>query len=345
MRVAQWVSALKRSGHDVAEMALSPSVASAVRAIDHLAPVASGRAALETLAWSGRDLRRMLDTWGAEGIVFITLRSADARLVSGRRHKVVVDFVDELSRSYRQRASLDPQRGRAAGWRMLSWSMRRAERATVSKSGVVMVAAGRGDAEELRARWIPITIADEVFRQTLPRERRWDAVFSGTLDYPPNVAALRWLCAEIWPAVSDIRPDTTLVIAGRRPTPEVRRLVDRIGAELVADYDTQSDPVPRSRVALAPLRFATGIQIKVLEAAARRIPQVVTPEVMRGLDAGFPARVAAHANEFARALVELVDNPKLAEEQANRAFAHARDQYSARAWDDTMAACLAEPLP
>ncbi len=55
-------------------------------------------------------------------------------------------------------------------------------------------------------------------------------------------------------------------VAGRRPTPEVRRLVADMGAELVPDFDDFPTLAGQAAVAVSPLPVATGVQIKVLDA-------------------------------------------------------------------------------
>jgi sugar transferase (PEP-CTERM/EpsH1 system associated) len=132
-------------------------------------------------------------------------------------------------------------------------------------------------------------------------------VFTGVMDYAPNVEAVTWFVREVWPAVRAARPDARFVIVGASPNAAVQALV---GADV-----TVAGSVPDTRpylwsaaVAVAPLHRARGVQNKVLEAAAAGLPTVATPVVSDGLPAEvLPAvRTAGTAAEFATAVVGLL---------------------------------------
>lgn len=135
-------------------------------------------------------------------------------------------------------------------------------------------------------------------------------VFCGVMNYTPNEEGARWIAREVWPTVHAARPDARLMIVGASPTPAVQALA--------GDGITVTGAVPDVRpylweaaVAAAPLWVARGVQNKVLEAVAAGLCCVVTPPVAEGLpDVVRPAcPVAADANAFARALLDLLDAP------------------------------------
>lgn len=108
-------------------------------------------------------------------------------------------------------------------------------------------------------------------------------VFTGTMDYPPNIDAVRWFATEILPIIQRTRP-AHFHIVGSSPAAEVRALAD--------DHVTVTGRVPDVRpylahatAAVAPMRIARGIQNKVLEAMAMGRPVVVTPDALEGIDA------------------------------------------------------------
>ena len=108
------------------------------------------------------------------------------------------------------------------------------------------------------------------------------ALFVGAVN-PPNVDALDWLLAEIWPLVRGARPDARLRVVGRVaeragvPWPE--------GAEAVGFVDDLAPEYAGAAVVLAPIRFGSGVKIKLVEGLAQGLPGVATPAGAEGLAA------------------------------------------------------------
>src|SRR5262249_13060382 len=91
-------------------------------------------------------------------------------------------------------------------------------------------------------------------------------VFVGALDYRPNVDAVCWFCAHVWPTVHQHRPDARLQLVGRRPTAAVRQLCVIPGVEVIGSVPDVRPYLAQAAVAVAPLRIARGVQNKILEA-------------------------------------------------------------------------------
>ncbi len=355
-RLRWWHDLLGLLDAEVVEVPLVPAGERILpRGIGRTGALVAGTVAPESLVWSSPALRDRLAVIDPDAVVVVSLRAFDrAGLPSGI--PVVLDYVDRLSASYRQRATVERHRYKRVAWLLLARAMLRAEVSTRSMA-LVRVAAGRGDAAELGAVWLPITVASSrLDRGPHPAGgersrsgRRWDALFTGTLDYGPNVAALRALAGRIWPEVVRLRPRSTLCVAGRRPTGEVRELVTSMGADLVDDFADFDDLASRTTVALAPLPLATGMQIKVLEAAAAGLPQVVSPVAVNGLAPGFPARVAEVGTGFAHQVVDLLDDPMAATDLGRRGTEEVRAHYTHEHWAPRVAALFgweaSESLP
>ena len=109
-------------------------------------------------------------------------------------------------------------------------------------------------------------------------------VFTGAMDYWPNVDAVKWFAEEILPKLLPRWPSLRFYIVGRSPTPAVQELA----AERVVVTGTVPDVRPYLRhasVVVAPLRIARGIQNKVLEAMAMGLPVVVAKGCGEAVDA------------------------------------------------------------
>ncbi len=128
-------------------------------------------------------------------------------------------------------------------------------------------------------------------------------LFTGQMDYPPNIDAVRWFAREVLPLV----PEARLVIAGRAPTPDVTALAGErvIVTGAVADMRSW---LTAADVVVAPLRIARGIQNKVLEAMAMARPVVASPAAFEGIEAeaGRDLIVADGAEAMAAAVRELL---------------------------------------
>jgi glycosyltransferase involved in cell wall biosynthesis len=84
-----------------------------------------------------------------------------------------------------------------------------------------------------------------------------------------------------------------------------------------------------SSILVVPLRIASGVRIKILEAWARRIPVVATPEAAAGLDAidGAELMVARDRDEFASAIAKLAADAELRKKIIDRAHAKLRASH------------------
>ncbi len=154
------------------------------------------------------------------------------------------------------------------------------------------------------------------------------ALFVGAIN-PPNVDALDWLLDAIWPLVRRRRPDARLRVVGR--VVERRAGAWPAGAEAVGFVEDLGPEYARAAAVLAPIRFGSGVKIKLVEGLAQGLPGIATPAGAEGLAALPPAalRVADTADGFAAALAAALDDPDpAAARQAARAAAaahYARD--------------------
>ncbi|CAN5773847.1 hypothetical protein BH10ACT1_BH10ACT1_30890 [soil metagenome] len=300
--------------------------------------VLAGHTVPETLAWSRTGTLQQLRRLDPDVVICCTARAYHPDLTAGRWH-MVLDYVDKLSDSYRDRSLILGRTPRSLLFRLLATTAGRAERHPLP-AGATGIAAGWADAASLGLGWVPITIAlPHVDDLHAPDH---DVLFLGKLSYPPNVEAIERL-GRIWPRVLRARPDTTLLLAGAAPTPAVLALARRSGWTVMADFEDLGVVAASARIAAAPLRYSSGIQIKALEAAAHGLPQVVSSAVARGFGPGMPILVADHDDEVISALVGLLDDPDERRRLSQAGRAHVADQYSVERWVPWAAAILERP--
>ena len=110
-------------------------------------------------------------------------------------------------------------------------------------------------------------------------------VFTGAMDYWPNVDAVTWFAETVLPLVRNKHPDVRFYIVGNRPAPQVQALT-RLAQVTVTGFVEDMRPwIRHATLAVAPLRIARGVQNKVLEAMALARPVIATPQALEGLTA------------------------------------------------------------
>ncbi len=108
-------------------------------------------------------------------------------------------------------------------------------------------------------------------------------VFTGVMDYEPNVDGVLWFVAECWPALRREFPDARLLVVGSKPTAAITALGSQPGITVTGRVPTTPPWFDRAAVAIAPLRLARGVQNKVLEAMCMALPVVSSPQAAQGL--------------------------------------------------------------
>ena len=109
-------------------------------------------------------------------------------------------------------------------------------------------------------------------------------VFTGAMNYPPNIVAADFLARLLLPRVRTVRPDTQLVIVGREPDPRVLGLAALDGVDVTGAVDDIRPWLQSAQVFVCPMLSGTGIKNKLLEAMASGLPCVATPLALQGLN-------------------------------------------------------------
>jgi hypothetical protein len=133
-------------------------------------------------------------------------------------------------------------------------------------------------------------------------------VFTGNMSYRPNVDAVQYLTRDVLPRIRQEIPDVQLYIVGMDPTPAVKRLADDGRVVVTGRVDDIRPYLESGAVAVAPLRVARGLQNKVLEGMAMRVPVVASSAAFAGISAvaGRDLVVADDAEAFSRGVVTLL---------------------------------------
>ncbi len=108
-------------------------------------------------------------------------------------------------------------------------------------------------------------------------------LFTGQMDYLPNVAAVTHFGRQVFPRLRRRRPTLEFKIVGRNPSPAVDALTTVAGIDVTGEVPDIAPYLARAWVFVAPLRETVGVPSKILEAMAACVPTVATAAAVRGL--------------------------------------------------------------
>jgi sugar transferase (PEP-CTERM/EpsH1 system associated) len=191
----------------------------------------------------------------------------------------------------------------------------------------------------------------DYFRSAGVAKQPASIVFTGVMDYRPNVDAVIWFCHEILPTIRAVIPDANFTICGSRPVRAVRQLAKLTGVTVTGSVPDTRPYLDRAEVFVAPLRIARGVQNKLLEALAMGLPCVASTAAWNGTAIPNEAGIVAtdDAKQFAANVIDLLLNPIWRAEMGRRARAVMEADYR---WetqmarlDQVIAAAISRPLP
>lgn len=162
-------------------------------------------------------------------------------------------------------------------------------------------------------------------------------VFTGAMDYWPNVEGAEWFARNVLPRVQVVYPGAVFYIVGSRPTSAIQRLARECCGVHVTGYVEDIRPfIASANLCVIPLRIARGIQNKVLEAMAMGKAAVCTPQALEGIGAecGREVMAANDANAFASIILELLKDNSRCESIGREARAFVENKYS---WSRSLA--------
>ena len=143
---------------------------------------------------------------------------------------------------------------------------------------------------------------DTEFFHPIERTKEYDLVFTGNMGYPPNINAAEFLVHKILPAIArQHKPEIRLLIAGANPNMRVM-VLKSAQVEVSGWVPDMRECYAGAKIFIAPMQIGTGLQNKLLEAMAMKIPCITSPLANQALQArdGEEILVAETPEEYAR---------------------------------------------
>jgi sugar transferase (PEP-CTERM/EpsH1 system associated) len=165
--------------------------------------------------------------------------------------------------------------------------------------------------------------------------KSYDVVFTGNMGYPPNIDAARFIAEEIFPLVLKQFPTAKLLLAGATPHAKVQALQSEniTVSGWMADI---RDSYASSRIFIAPMRIGTGLQNKLLEAMAMKMPCITSDLANQALGAeqDHEILIGSTAGEYARHIIKLLSDQAFADTMAQNGHAFVKKVFS---WENSVA--------
>ncbi len=161
-------------------------------------------------------------------------------------------------------------------------------------------------------------------------------VFTGAMDYLPNIDAVTWFRDKVFPGVLERWPDARFYIVGRNPAANVLALADS-NTLVTGTVDDVRPYLQYAATVVAPLRIARGIQNKILEAMAMGRPVIASADCAAAIDAapGQELLTAISPEDYIRAISQLLEIPETATAIGSAARQRVVERYS---WEAHMKA-------
>ena len=278
-------------------------------------------------------VRRLVHGWRPDLVFAFSSQMAPTALTLGV--PVVLDMVDRDSAKWAQYGA------RARGWRRLVYRrearrLARAEEAWIEQAAVTVVIS-----EQERALFAPRlqprirVMGNPVRLEAFSSDHRDDdgkiVLFTGALDYLPNVDAVTFFARDVMPRIREQVTDAEFWVVGPRASRRLRQWHGRNGTRFTGYVEDLAPIHARTAVSVAPFRFTQGVLNKVLEALAAGLPVVATSRAVGGigLTHGEGVYLGEDAPSLASHVVSLLRDPA-----ARRRLGQAgRDRVAARcAW-------------
>jgi sugar transferase (PEP-CTERM/EpsH1 system associated) len=208
-----------------------------------------------------------------------------------------------------------------------------------------VIAVSQADAEIMR-REFDITTVDDVPtgvdttyykpNGTVPK-RPSNLVFTGSMDWLPNEDAIRWFTDAVLPLIRKAKPDVTVTIVGRNPSPALVELGKRDAAvEVTGRVDDVRPYMDRAAAYIVPIRIGGGTRLKIYEAMAMEQPIISTTVGAEGLPLvnGKHLLLADTAESFAAAVTQVLADSALARQLGASAASLVRERFGWRGVTD-----------
>ncbi len=171
--------------------------------------------------------------------------------------------------------------------------------------------------------------ADFFAHYSLPKE--YDILFTGNMAYPPNINSVEYLVQQVLPELQKLKPEIKILIAGASPDKKVLKLASE-NVTVTGWVENIRDCYAKSKIFAAPMQIGTGLQNKLLEAMAMKLPCVSSGLANNALHAleDYEILIGYSPEDYSAKIIELLDNPATYKKIAEGGYQFVHKNYN---WD------------
>jgi glycosyltransferase involved in cell wall biosynthesis len=154
---------------------------------------------------------------------------------------------------------------------------------------------------------IPLGINLKDYPPECREKKIYDLIFVGNFSHYPNVDAVIYFYQQILPLIRNKLPNVTILLVGANPPHRIKKLTKFDKNLLITGYvENIKEYFQKSKVLIAPIRYGTGMRLKILEAMAQEVPVVTTSIGIRGITPLDNMKIANTPKEFVKGIIELL---------------------------------------
>ena len=179
---------------------------------------------------------------------------------------------------------------------------------------------------------VPNGVDYETYKHTEVK-KEYDLIFTGNMGYPPNVDSVVYLINNVMPLVWDKYPEISVVIAGAQPSAKVLKLKsDRVF--VTGWVEDISQYYSKSKIFIAPMQIGTGLQNKLLEAMAMKIPCITSDLANNALGATHNKNILIGSDPegYKKHIIKLINNVEFQKEIGQQGYNFVKENYT---WEET----------
>ena len=186
---------------------------------------------------------------------------------------------------------------------------------------------------------------DHDFFKPKALEKKYEIVFIGNMSYPPNVDAAEYLAKKVLPLVHLQKPNAKLLLAGATPA---KRVQDQESEHVHISgwVDDIRDCYAQGKIFIAPMQIGTGLQNKLLEAMAMKIPSITSSLANSALCAkhGQEILIGETPEDYANHIISLLDDQEFADKIAEAGYNFVHQKFDWEKATDKLSAIMESGL-
>lgn len=269
---------------------------------------------LQTLIYKSNLLKtniiNVLENFKPDLIHIITIRMTNE--IYNYKKPVIIDFVDSMFLNFKERLKY-------SNWFLkfiINIELRRLriyEKKIADLSKLSLIVSNK-DSDHINSKNIftlPIGMNLDFVKNIKNLNNTNRIIFTGNMNYFPNVQAIEWFIKNCWNNIKFKIKDCELYIVGRNPTKKILKLIAKEdGIFVTGEVKSVFDYIKTSSLAIAPMQSGSGMQNKIIEAMACKVPVVTTSLGLGDIGAANEKSIiiADDPNIYAQKIVNLLLN-------------------------------------